>query len=46
MGGGLPKAETAAKRLMEINPSINCRGYNVKIPMPGHYINQNDIEEF
>ena len=37
-GGGKPKAETAAQKLMQIYPEINARGYSLKIPMPGHYV--------
>jgi len=35
--GGKPKAETAAAKLAKIFPEVNSKGYNLEIPMPGHY---------
>lgn len=37
-GGGKPKAETAAEKLIKIYPEINAKGYSLSIPMPGHYV--------
>lgn len=34
--GGLPKAETAAKNLQLIQPTMVTKGYDLSIPMPGH----------
>ncbi|KAI9484376.1 hypothetical protein BDB00DRAFT_855958 [Zychaea mexicana] len=36
VNGGQPKAEAAAKSLLEIQPTVNSVGYNLSIPMPGH----------
>ncbi|KAH8416033.1 hypothetical protein KR222_006922 [Zaprionus bogoriensis] len=36
--GNRPKATTAAQRLREINPSAECVGHVLEIPMPGHTI--------
>ena len=33
---GKPKAETAAARIKQINPSAESRGVALSIPMPGH----------
>ena len=37
LGGGKPKAETAALKLAKIFPEINAKGYSLEVPMPGHY---------
>lgn len=41
-----PKATTAAKRLKEIFPEVDSTGYEMTIPMPGHFVegenNKND----
>ncbi|KAI9268978.1 hypothetical protein BDA99DRAFT_503146 [Phascolomyces articulosus] len=34
--GGKPKAEAAAQSLLEIQPTVNAKGYDISIPMPGH----------
>ncbi|GAA5798153.1 hypothetical protein HPULCUR_003553 [Helicostylum pulchrum] len=34
--GGAPKAETAAKNLKLVQPTITSSGYDLSIPMPGH----------
>ncbi|KAL4457081.1 hypothetical protein ABPG74_014719 [Tetrahymena malaccensis] len=38
INGGKPKAETAAEKLKKIFPDIVSKGYQIKIPMPGHYL--------
>lgn len=38
LNGGQPKAPCAAKRLKEISPSVDAKGYTLSIPMPGHPI--------
>ena len=32
------KAEIAAKRLAEVYPKVEARGYKLNIPMPGHAV--------
>lgn len=44
-GGGKLKAETAAQRALEINPSANIQGHTIQIPMPGHRILDKDKTE-
>ncbi|CDS12593.1 hypothetical protein LRAMOSA04779 [Lichtheimia ramosa] len=34
--GGSPKAETAAKNLKQVQPTVNSAGHALSIPMPGH----------
>ncbi|ORZ01388.1 hypothetical protein BCR43DRAFT_486856 [Syncephalastrum racemosum] len=34
--GGAPKAETAAKQLKAVQPTIHATGHDLSIPMPGH----------
>lgn len=36
------KAPIAAKRLLEVFPRVVTRGVNLKIPMPGHSVGQNE----
>lgn len=36
------KAIIAAKRLMEIFPSVETRGEKLRIPMPGHAVGKNE----
>ncbi|EDW74525.1 uncharacterized protein Dwil_GK21355 [Drosophila willistoni] len=43
--GNLMKATTAAKRLKEINPNAETKGYVIQIPMPGHTIGESLIEQ-
>jgi len=43
--GGRSKAEVAAEQLNLIQPSINARGFEMKIPMPGHVIRESEIPE-
>ncbi|EGR34322.1 hypothetical protein IMG5_016380 [Ichthyophthirius multifiliis] len=38
INGGKPKAQTAAEKLKKIFPGIQSQGYQIEIPMPGHYI--------
>lgn len=38
LDGGAPKAETAAKALKEIYPSVNAKGFDLEVPMAGHPI--------
>ena len=40
--GGKPKAQTAAERLTKIYPEIVSKGYNIQIPMPGHYVTKEE----
>jgi len=42
---GKPKAEAAANMLKQIFPSIHSEGYNLRIPMPGHAINETMFEQ-
>ncbi|KAI8143271.1 hypothetical protein BJV82DRAFT_106967 [Fennellomyces sp. T-0311] len=42
INGGQPKAETAAKNLASIQPTVNAVGYNLSIPMPGHVATSDD----
>jgi ubiquitin-like modifier-activating enzyme ATG7 len=44
LNGGSPKAETAAKHLMEIQPTMVAKGYKLSIPMPGHPTTLTDDE--
>lgn len=39
--GGLPKAETAARMLKKIYPSVDSQGYQLEIPMAGHSLAAN-----
>eukprot|EP01084_Bolivina_argentea_P249631 417986_1 len=32
------KAKIAQKSILEIFPAANCKGYNISIPMPGHFM--------
>ena len=34
----MKKAETAAESLRKIFPSINAKGIQLEIPMPGHFV--------
>lgn len=43
LDGGKPKALTAARRLMQINPCVVSTGYCLKIPMPGHPVGESQI---
>ncbi|XP_028401486.1 ubiquitin-like modifier-activating enzyme ATG7 [Dendronephthya gigantea] len=43
--GGKGKAETAAAALQRIFPGVNSSWHNLSIPMPGHTIARNEIEE-
>lgn len=36
--GGKPKARAAAEKLKRIFPEIESTGYEMMIPMPGHFI--------
>ena len=36
--GGQIKAECAANALRQIFPGMSCRGIDMRIPMPGHYV--------
>ena len=40
-----PKAETAAKKLKEIFPSINSEGFSFQIPLPGRTLIDQNAEE-
>ncbi|ORE09599.1 E1-like protein-activating enzyme Gsa7p/Apg7p [Rhizopus microsporus var. microsporus] len=39
---GKPKAQTAAEQLLEIQPTLVAKGYDLTIPMPGHTHNHLD----
>lgn len=39
------KAECAAEALLKIHPSIEAKGFRLKIQMPGHYIQEDEMEE-
>jgi ubiquitin-like modifier-activating enzyme ATG7 len=45
INGGKPKAEAAAENLSKIQPSIISKGYNMKIPMPGHIQDESEIPQ-
>ncbi|XP_055538538.1 ubiquitin-like modifier-activating enzyme ATG7 isoform X2 [Wyeomyia smithii] len=45
LGGGKPKASTAAERVKQIHPSMVSTGYCMQIPMPGHPIGESQINE-
>jgi len=45
LGGGKPKAETAAAKLAKIFPEVNSRGFSLEIPMPGHYAQDEDKQK-
>ncbi len=40
--GGKPKAQTAAEKLTKIYPEIVSKGYNIEVPMPGHYVTKEE----
>ncbi|XP_063679935.1 ubiquitin-like modifier-activating enzyme ATG7 isoform X2 [Bolinopsis microptera] len=42
---GKPKAETAAARIKQINPSAESRGVALSIPMPGHPVTKLEEEK-
>jgi ubiquitin-like modifier-activating enzyme ATG7 len=37
INGGKPKAQRAAEAVREIHPGCQAEGWNLSIPMPGHY---------
>ncbi|CAG8707544.1 14722_t:CDS:2, partial [Acaulospora colombiana] len=43
--GGKPKAECAADRLKKIYPGIDATGYSMSIPMPGHPVSKELLEQ-
>eukprot|EP00056_Hartaetosiga_gracilis_P012904 m.208355 g.208355 ORF g.208355 m.208355 type:complete len:705 (+) comp13764_c3_seq6:89-2203(+) len=45
LDGGKPKAETAAKRLKEIFPSVTSEGVMMSIPMPGHPVSDTNLSK-
>lgn len=45
LDGGRPKAECAAERLKKIYPGIDANGYSMFIPMPGHPIAKESLEQ-
>eukprot|EP01147_Barroeca_monosierra_P011129 gene11129-3189_t len=45
LNGGSPKAEAAATRLKEIFPGVKSRGICMSIPMAGHPISTDEVEE-
>jgi len=45
IAGGKPKAEAAALKCKKIFPGMNCEGFNLEIPMPGHYANSPEKKE-
>ncbi|CAG9864840.1 unnamed protein product [Phyllotreta striolata] len=40
-----PKAQAAADCLKSIHPGVVTKGYQMSIPMPGHLVNGEDIQE-
>ncbi|KAJ3480138.1 hypothetical protein NLI96_g8565 [Meripilus lineatus] len=45
LNGGKPKAACAAERLKKIFPGVDSAGYNLSIPMPGHPIPPQSVEQ-
>eukprot|EP00825_Cyclidium_porcatum_P019331 TRINITY_DN2194_c0_g1_i3.p1 TRINITY_DN2194_c0_g1~~TRINITY_DN2194_c0_g1_i3.p1 ORF type:complete len:399 (+),score=67.41 TRINITY_DN2194_c0_g1_i3:443-1639(+) len=45
LNGGKSKAICAADKLKKIFPGINSVGYDLQIPMPGHYVTHKEQEE-
>ncbi|GAB6029891.1 Autophagy protein 7 [Chamberlinius hualienensis] len=43
--GGKPKATAAAEAMKKIFPQINAVGVQMSIPMPGHHVSDNCVEE-
>lgn len=43
--GGKPKAECAAERLKKIYPGVDSKGYSMMIPMPGHPVPKELLEQ-
>lgn len=43
--GGAPKAEQAAKALKTIYPGVESEGINIEIPMAGHPVHDESIQE-
>ncbi|XP_030853789.1 ubiquitin-like modifier-activating enzyme ATG7 [Strongylocentrotus purpuratus] len=42
LGGGKPKAQTAAEKIEKIFPGVKTRGVSLSIPMPGHAVGTSD----
>ncbi|CAD8092781.1 unnamed protein product [Paramecium sonneborni] len=42
--GGRPKAEVAAEKLKKIFPDIDSEGYQLQIPMPGHFVTESQVQ--
>ncbi|CAO3621088.1 unnamed protein product [Cunninghamella blakesleeana] len=42
LNGGLPKADMAAKHLLEVLPTMTTKGYSLSIPMPGHKVTSSE----
>jgi len=45
LNGGKQKAQAAADALKKVFPSINARGLELSIPMPGHAVSDKDVEK-
>lgn len=45
INGGKPKAICAAEKLKKIFPGINSNGFELSIPMPGHYVTHKEQED-
>ncbi|KAI8092479.1 E1-like protein-activating enzyme Gsa7p/Apg7p [Halteromyces radiatus] len=45
LNGGSPKAEVAAKQLLDILPTMTAKGYSLSIPMPGHPTTSMTLEQ-
>ncbi|CAD8087141.1 unnamed protein product [Paramecium primaurelia] len=43
--GGRPKAEVAAEKLKKIFPDIESEGYQLQIPMPGHFVTELQVQQ-
>lgn len=45
LGGGRYKAEAAAAAVKDIYPGVHATGVRLDIPMPGHFISEDDTRE-
>ena len=41
---GIPKVEAAKQSLLKISPNCNVKTAHLEVPMPGHYINPDQID--
>jgi hypothetical protein len=40
----LPKVEAAKRNLLKISPLSEIQTFHMKVPMPGHFVTPNQIE--